>query len=193
MAYLIGNTTVITNNGALGSVDGNSLNLANNSNISAGGGSIYASTSSTTKATANFGSSAVIGVGVGGGGGAVGYSGSQPYPPRAGGDGGTFVDIYNTSDGGNIVVSVGGAGNPGQWQGNPGGQSKIDAPSFPGKQASIGGAGNAGQIFPNLPKYSGNPGMALQETSFPGRGSGGNTNPGGQNSASPGWVAMFGI
>lgn len=133
MAYLIGNTTVITNNAALGAVDGNSLNLANNNNLSAGGASFSTITSSqnTSVAGSTFAYLFVVG---GGGGGARGPN--SPSPPYAftGYAGVTTMSIVDVSGGGNATYTIGSGGNGGAVSpgpvtgGNPGGSSNFTYP-----------------------------------------------------------------
>ena len=118
MAYIIGNTTVIDNNGALGAVSGNSLNLANNSNISAGGASSTTYNSSSpsvsTPTISPSGGGAVIGLlgGGGGGGGGQNNGGGSGY----GSPGGQTLDFIDMSPGGNIGFLVGSGGNGGYYQ-----------------------------------------------------------------------------
>lgn len=93
MAYLIGNTTVITNNGALGSVDGNNLNLASNNNIAAGGAS-YTSVNSTTNQASGIGTAASLAMVTGGGGGVFsGFSGNTRIVKGSGAGGSTGIRI----------------------------------------------------------------------------------------------------
>ena len=149
MAYIIGNTTVIDDNAALGSISGNSLNLANNSNISAGGG-LYTSYTSSAPSVAvptisPSGAGAVVTC-VGGGGGGGGAYNSAGNP---GGWAGVAVDALDLSPGGNVAVTIGGAGNGGYYQpygfsfhGNAGSPSSF---AHPGKTISTfgGRAGNS--------------------------------------------------
>ena len=115
MAYLIGNTTVIDNNGALGTVSGNSLNLANNNNISAGGGGVKILPSSSNFPVADIGSVAMVANGCGGGG-------SAKYQ-ASGGQGGGMVDVFSIENSSNITATVGAGGvfNPAvYYNGRPG-------------------------------------------------------------------------
>lgn len=108
MAYVIGNTTVITNNGALGSIDGNSLNLANNSNI-AGGGSATSVISSTNNSVAVPGTP--LGMAIMSGGGNSGGSSQNNFAFGTGGTGGyQSFGAFDLSPGGNSAFSIGGAG-----------------------------------------------------------------------------------
>lgn len=135
MAYLIGNTTVITNNGALGSVDGNNLNLANNSNVAAGGVNAATLYTSTTN-VANTGGAMYIAVG--GGGGAGGRQQGQQ-----GGKGGTGVG--GVSDG-PVTITVGsqGFGSPAN-RGNRGNPTSISTPSLTANV--FGGSSGGGVTF----------------------------------------------
>lgn len=150
MAYIIGNTTVIDNNAALGSIDGNSLNLANNSNISAGGGLYTSYTSSSPSVSvptiSPSGAGAIVTV-VGGGGGG---GGARNGPAQVGQWGGTAIDAFDLSPGGNVAVTVGAGGNGGYYQpyghayaGNPGGSSSFAHPGTKTLSVYAGGGGNA--------------------------------------------------
>lgn len=147
MAYLIGNTTVITNNGALGTVDGNSLNLANNNNLSAGGASFKSVTN--TQNSAVVGSTyAYVFLQGGGGGGSYNYYGG--YAP-SGYAGLTNMTIVDVSAGGNATFTVGAGGtnpnsaNPGPATGgNPGGTTSYTHPGYnifaPAFNSAVGGS-----------------------------------------------------
>lgn len=106
MAYLIGNTTVISNNAALGSIDGNALNLSNNPNLTAGGASATLKTSTTNAAV--VGSTYAIVVSSGGGGG-----GSTYNEVAAGTTSLTSLSFHDVSGGGNATFTVGAAGTGG--------------------------------------------------------------------------------
>ncbi len=149
MAYLIGNTTVITNNAALGAVDGNSLNLANNNNISAGGGS-YFSTQTTATGVSVVGSTlGIIYLTGGGGGGGPGVNGNN-----AGGGGGSMTviqpfEIDPAAPTYNITIGAGGAAGNFTGNGVDGGNStfaypSIDMGSEPSQPQS--GAAQAGTV-----------------------------------------------
>jgi hypothetical protein len=149
MAYLIGNTTVITNNAALGSVDGNSLNLANNNNISAGGAS-YFSTQTTATGVSVVGSSlGIIYLTAGGGGGGPGVNQNS-----AGGGGGSMTviqpfEIDPAAPTYDITIGAGGAGGNLFGNGGSGGTStfaypNIDMGSEPSQPQS--GAPTAGTV-----------------------------------------------
>jgi hypothetical protein len=103
MAYLIGNTTVISNNAALGSVSGNALNLANNPNLTAGGASATFKTSTTNAAVVGSTYAIVISTGGGGGGGTFSNTGSGK--PAL-----TSMSFHDVSGGGNATFTVGAAG-----------------------------------------------------------------------------------
>jgi len=143
MSYVIGNTTVIDNNGALGSVSGNSLNLANNSNISGGGG-FTSATSSTTVDVSTLGGAAATTVLIGGGGGAAGPSWNSGI--NSGGQGGFVVGQVDISPGGNASITVGGGGNrvfntQNTTNAPSGGTTSISYPNFNQGQAAGGGGG----------------------------------------------------
>ena len=134
MAYLIGNTTVISNTGALGSVDGNSLNLANNNNLSAGGASFQTVSNSQNTTVAGSTFAYLFCVGGGGGGAAAGVSPSGTY--SIGGYAGVCtMSIIDVSGGGNATYTIGSGGNGGSTNpapatgGNPGGTTNF---SYPG-------------------------------------------------------------
>jgi len=131
MSYKIGNTVVIDNNAALGSISGNSLNLANNANISGGGtASLY--TSTTPGATAGIGSSTTLFYAVGGGGGGGGNTSRNNSPNvdfsrRSGGAGapmGMFVADTSSLSSVDITIGAGGNGVSNNTL-NPGGASTI--------------------------------------------------------------------
>lgn len=159
MAYIIGNTTVIDDNAALGSISGNSLNLANNSNIAAGGGLYTSYTSSAPSVSvptiAPSGAGAVVTIVGGGGGGGGGYN----QAGQSGGWGGMAVDAIDLSPGGNVAVTIGGSGNGGYYQpygysfhGNAGSPSSF---VHPGKTISTyGGRGGSSQ-YNNMGGYNG--------------------------------------
>lgn len=159
MSYKIGNTVVIDNNAALGSIDGNSLNLANNANISGGGsGSLY--TTTTPGATAGLGSSVTLAFVVGGGGGAQSNVSPSPVSPNVkrfagGGSGaGTSIFGFDTSSTPTIDVTVGAAGDSTAPAGNPGGISSIASPNL---ASTVEGAyGLVGGLQP--PSPGSNPG-----------------------------------
>lgn len=160
MSYKIGNTVVIDNNAALGSVDGNSLNLANNSNIS-GGGSASLYTSTTPGATAAVGSNVTLAFLVGGGG-AGAFQGPLVTRTNAarrmssGGSGGaTQIIGFDSSSTPSLDVVIGAGGTISATStGNPGGASSIDSPNI-NFIAGTGGKGNS--ISPgNLPNSSPN-------------------------------------
>jgi hypothetical protein len=136
MSYKIGNTVVIDNNAALGSISGNSLNLANNANISGGGtASLY--TSTTPGATAGIGSSTTLFYAVGGGGGGGGNTSRNNSPNvdfsrRSGGAGapmGMFVADTSSLSSVDITIGAGGNGVSNNTL-NPGGASTITTPDF---------------------------------------------------------------
>ena len=163
MAYLIGNTTVISNNGALGSVDGNNLNLANNNNLSAGGASFSTITSSQNTTVAGSTFAYLFVVGGGGGGAASGVSPSGTFAV-GGYSGVTTMSIVDVSGGGNATYTVGSGGNGGSVNpapatgGNPGGSSNF---SYPGTNlvgnphntaagGSRGGSNYSGSTVPSM-------------------------------------------
>ena len=214
MAYIIGNTTVIDNNGALGAVSGNSLNLANNSNISAGGASSTTYNSSSpsvsTPTISPSGGGAVIGLlgGGGGGGGGQNNGGGSGY----GSPGGQTLDFIDMSPGGNIGFLVGSGGNGGYYQpygwsfsGQAGGRSYSPFPTNANISA-FGGRGGAKSMMPNSspqPGFSGprtgaggiNPAYGYGILYNPSVGTGGN--PGGfrgaGNAGSSGQIRVFGL
>jgi hypothetical protein len=106
MAYLIGNTTVISDVPALGSVDGNALNLSNNPNLTAGGASATFKTSTANAAVVGSTYAIVISTGGGGGGGTFSNLG-------AGSAGLTSMSFHDVSGGGNATYTVGAAGTGG--------------------------------------------------------------------------------
>jgi len=106
MAYLIGNTTVISNNAALGSVSGNALNLANNPNLTAGGASATFKTSTANAAVVGSTYAIVISTAGGGGGGTFANTGT-------GKPGLTSMSFHDVSGGGNATFTVGAAGTGG--------------------------------------------------------------------------------
>lgn len=123
MAYIIGNTTVIDNNAALGAVDGNSLNIANNNNIPAGGASTGFFTSTTNQAV--VGSNLAFVIGTGGGGGGTRNPGNFVVYATAGGSGRGGIAVADVSSGGNATYTVGGGGSAGNQSGGTGGTSSI--------------------------------------------------------------------
>lgn len=106
MAYLIGNTTVISNDAALGSIDGNALNLANNPNLTSGGASAVFKTATENAAVVGSTYAIVISTGGGGGGGTFSTLGS-------GTSGLTSMSFHDVSGGGNATYTVGAAGSGG--------------------------------------------------------------------------------
>ena len=135
MAYIIGNTTVISNNAALGAIDGNSLNLANNPNLSGGGG-VKVLNSSTNFPASDLGSTGAVALMAGGGGGNVGNT-------NFGGLGSGGGECFSLSPGGTVTLNVGGGGftnngNPA----NPAGDGGTSSLSYPGSQSARGGGGN---------------------------------------------------
>lgn len=141
MAYLIGNTTVITNNGALGSVDGNSLNLANNANISAGGAT-YTVANTTTNTDVGGNSAAIIVVTAGGGNG-VGRNDNTDRCTGSGAGGFTNVTIsgpVNTS-----TLTVGGAAGNSNFAASVGNISAEAGPSGGGLSAGFWPGSTPGQ------------------------------------------------
>ncbi len=166
MAYLIGNTTVIDNNGALGTVSGNSLNLANNNNISAGGGGVKILPSSSNFPVADIGSVAMVANGCGGGG-------SAKYQ-ASGGQGGGMVDVFSIENSSNITATVGAGGvfNPAvYYNGRPGGASQVTRDN-PGKTnvpaGGGGGGGGNGNGFSKVHPSFGNGGPTSQGFLRPG-------------------------
>ena len=158
MAYLIGNTTVISNTGALGSVDGNSLNLANNNNLSAGGASFQTVSSSqnTSVTGSTFAYLFVVG---GGGGGARGPVSPSATFSNSGYAGVTTMSIIDVSAGGNATYTIGSGGNGGAVNpapatgGNPGSASNF---SYPGANLmsghnNAGGGSRAGSDYATNP------------------------------------------
>lgn len=152
MSYKIGNTVVIDNNAALGSISGNSLNLANNSNIS-GGGSASLYTSSTPGATAGIGSGTTIAFLVGGGGaGAL----QGPNTTRAnhtrrqstGGSGGsTAINAFDSSNLSSVDITIGAKGTTSApTTGNAGGATLMSGPNI-ATMGAVGGNGNS--LTPN--------------------------------------------
>lgn len=152
MAYKIGNTVVIDDNAALGSVSGNSLNLANNSNIS-GGGSASLYTSSTPGATSGIGSGTTVAFLVGGGGaGAL----QGPNTTRAnhtrrqssGGSGGaTAINAFDSSNLSSVDITIGAKGTTSaNTTGNGGGATLMSGPNI----APFGAVGgNGSSLTPN--------------------------------------------
>lgn len=136
MSYKIGNTVVIDNNAALGSISGNSLNLANNANISGGGtASLY--TSTTPGATAGIGSSLTLFYATGGGGGGGGNTARNNSPNidtsmRSGGAGApTGMFVADTSSLSSVDITIGAGGNGVSNNTlNPGGKTDISTPDF---------------------------------------------------------------
>lgn len=157
MAYIIGNTTVIDNNGALGAVSGNNLNLANNANISAGGGGIKILTSSSNFPDTDLGSAGAMAVMIGGGGGFHSHpnvSGSSP-----GGRGGMIVTPFSISGNASVTATVASAGNNSNSYNagsNPGGASSI---SYSGIISNNAGGGSGTYGYPN--NNPGNPGSGM--------------------------------
>lgn len=125
MAYLIGNTTVITNNGALGSVDGNSLNLATNANIAAGGAT-YTVANTTTNTDVGGDSAAIIMVTAGGGN--ANSRGDNTDSCMGSGCGGytnvTITGVVNTS-----TLTVGGAAGASNFSGGGYNLNAVAGPS----------------------------------------------------------------
>lgn len=158
MAYKIGNTVVIDDNAALGSVSGNSLNLANNSNIS-GGGSASLYTSSTPGATSGIGSGTTVAFLVGGGGaGAL----QGPNTTRAnhtrrqssGGSGGaTAINAFDSSNLSSVDITIGAKGTTSaNTTGNGGGATLMSGPNI----APFGAVGgNGSSLTPNAIPNSG--------------------------------------
>jgi hypothetical protein len=147
MAYIIGNTTVITNNAALGSVSGNSLNLANNNNIPAGGATINRFTSTTNTSVAGSTNGFVIAQAGGGGGGWNQNSyGEGPGGSGWGAAGAGGIAVGDVSGGGNATFTVGAGGqraNSRNARGQSGGASNFSY-NF-NMQCNGGGGGAAGQ------------------------------------------------
>lgn len=171
MSYKIGNTVVIDNNAALGSISGNSLNLANNANISGGGtASLY--TSTTPGATAGIGSSVTLFYATGGGGGGGGTT-PRTNPPnadfgrRSGGAGApTGMFLADTSSLSSVDITVGAGGNGVSNNAlNPGGASTISTPNF----TIIGHGGLRAKTLPNnLPTDSNAPNGTPNRSPLPG-------------------------
>lgn len=168
MAYNIGNTTVITNNAALGSVDGNSLNLANNANIASGGNSLEAEV-----------------LMVGGGG-----SGARSGRVGGGGAGGLFRGAVSLplSTGITVTIGAGGASRNSSGNGYNGSESKfgdlfVAARGRAGNQN--GGGGDSGYPAGQGAIHSGNSGAGTDWVSGAGSdsngGNGFNNNFGGWN------------
>ena len=133
MAYKVGNTTVINNSANLGSVDGNSLNLANNANISAGSDGYSAD---------------ILLVGGGGAGG------RQNSNASGCGAGGVVATTLTISKGQNYSVNIGAGaagGNNNTGIGANGGDTV-----FGGKITAFGGAGSFGNS--NTYQYGGTQG-----------------------------------
>ena len=170
MAYIIGNTTVIDNNGALGAISGNSLNLANNNNIDAGGGGVKILPASSNFPVADIGSVAMVANGCGGGGSAR-YSGG----PVPGGQGGGMVDVFSIEYTSNLTFTVGAGGifNPAvYYNGRPGGATQItrDNPGKTNVPAGGGGTspGSNGGGFKKVHPSFGNGGSTSQGFLRPG-------------------------
>lgn len=152
MAYKIGNTVVIDDNAALGSVSGNSLNLANNSNIS-GGGSASLYTSSTPGATSGIGSGTTIAflVGAGGAGALQGPNTTRATHTRrqsCGGSGGaTAINAFDSSNLSSVDITIGAKGTTsGPTTGNDGGATLMSGPNI-APFGAVGGNGNS--LTPN--------------------------------------------
>ena len=167
MAYKVGNTTVINNTGALGAVDGNSLNLATNNNIAAGAESL----------TVDL-------ILMGGGSGGARNSGN------GGGSGGL---LYRTSEvlplSTTYAVNIGAGGNRG---GIPGFSS--NPPPSPGGDTAFGSQFTAYGSTGNS-KTSGKSGPEFGQQGFVGgsdAGAGVGT-PGGQNNTSAGGNGVTGL
>jgi len=140
MAYIIGNTTVIDNNAALGAVSGNSLNLANNTNLPSGGASTIFLTSTNNQANVGSGYTYLIGQGGGGGGGRS--NDSQAFAPD-GGAGGVGFAIANVSGGGNATFTIGAGGLVANTQGAAGQDGGVT--QYTGNQnLQFGRAGEGG-------------------------------------------------
>lgn len=160
MAYKVGNTTVINNNGALGSVSGNSLNLANNNNIAAGAESLTVD---------------MVLMGGGAGGGREAHN--------AGGSGGL---LYRTSEtlplSTTYAVNIGAGGNRG---GIPGFSS--NPPPSPGGNTAFGNQFTAYGSIGNT-KTSGLNGPEFGTQGFTGGSDAGAgvATPGGQNNSNTG-------
>lgn len=160
MAYIIGNTTVIDNNGALGAVSGNNLNLANNANISAGGGGIKILTSSSNFPDTDLGSAGAIAVMIGGGGGNHKHP-SRPLSP--GGRGGMIVTPFSISGNASVTATVASAGNSSNSYNvgsNPGGSSYVN---YSGIISNSAGGGGGVYGYPDA--YTGNPGGGMNNNS----------------------------
>jgi len=181
MAYIIGNTTVIDNNGALGSVDGNNLNLGNNSNISAGGVSdatLYTSTSNVTH------DSGVMYIAVGGGGGGGGYQ-------ERGGGGASGGSGVGGIDSGPVTMTIGSQGYGGYGRGNRANPTSVATPALTANL--IGGGSGGGTTFqpgqgpgPGVGTQSWNPTSILIDTNTSyGRGGFGSSQTN-QNTGNPG-------
>lgn len=194
MSYVIGNTTVIDNNGALGSVSGNSLNLANNSNISGGGG-FTSATSSTTVDVSNLGGAAATTVLVGGGGGMAGPAWNQGA--NSGGSGGITIGQFDISPAGNASLTVGGGGsrsvsNPNNGTAPSGGTTSISYPSF--NQGSSAGGGGGGRWGPQS-RFSGGAGFGVAGPApqgYPSYGRGGFPQTNTFNNGQPGYITIMG-
>lgn len=161
MAYKIGNTVVIDDNAALGSISGNSLNLANNSNIS-GGGSASLYTSSTPGATSGIGSGTTIAflVGAGGAGALQGPNTTRANHTRrqsSGGAGGaTAINAFDSSNLSSVDITIGAKGTTSApTTGNDGGATLMSGPNI-APFGAVGGNGsgltpnaipNAGQVY----------------------------------------------
>lgn len=157
MSYKIGNTVVIDNNAALGSVDGNSLNLTNNANIS-GGGSASLYTTTTPGATAAVGSNVTLAFVVGAGGAAglqapvVTRSNASRRFCSGGSGGATQIIGFDSSSTPSLDVTIGAAGTiTSSTTGNPGGASSIESPNVH-HIAGTGGKGNT--ISPGGPNLN---------------------------------------
>jgi|14BtaG_2_1085337.scaffolds.fasta_scaffold00397_23 hypothetical protein len=182
MAYIIGNTTVIDNNAALGAVDGNSVNLANNNNIPAGGASTGFFSSTTNQAVVGSSLAFIIGSG-GGGGGARNTQNFQSYAP-AGGSGRTGIAVADVSAGGNATYNVGAGGNAGPASynnsGGTGGTSGISHTqtfNFPGGNGGAWSGNPQSTGSTPAPGFAG-PGLSNTGTNsnviYDGYGAGGN-------------------
>jgi hypothetical protein len=142
MAYKIGNTVVIDDSAQLGSIDGNSLNLTNNANISGGGsGSLY--TTTTPGATAGIGSTVTLAMIVGGGGAAA-YQTPFPGGTRFSGGGSgapTRITAFDSSPVSSVDVTIGAGGtHSAPTTANAGGASSLTIAG--NVQSAIGGRGS---------------------------------------------------
>jgi hypothetical protein len=167
MAYKVGNTTVINNTGALGAVDGNSLNLATNNNIAAG-----AETLVVDMVLMGGGSGGGRNIHNAGGSGGLLYRTSQVLPLST-----TYA--VNIGAGGNRGGIPGFSGNPPP---NPGGDT-----AFGSQFTAYGSVGNS--------KTSGRTGPEFGQQGFVGASDGGAGvgTPGGQNNTNAGGNGVTGL